>query len=172
MPIKIPYRHRVLVMLCALTTITYLDRICISLVGVRVKNEFGLNNSSFGWVLGAFSLAYALFEIPSGILGDKLGPRIVFIRIVLFWSFFTALTGFATGLVTLIIIRFLFGVGESGTYPNIMIVVSRWFPMNETGRALTWVGLGSQIGSAVAPLIIIPLAVSYGWRSSFYVIAL
>lgn len=159
-------------MLCALTTLTYLDRICISLVGVRVKNEFGLNNTAFGWVLAAFSLAYALFEIPSGILGDKLGPRVVFIRIVLFWSLFTALTGFATGLISLIIIRFLFGVGESGTYPNIMIVISRWFPVSETGRALTWVGLGSQIGSAIAPLIIIPLAVSYGWRSSFYVIAL
>ena len=73
MSITIPYRHRVLVMLCALTTITYLDRICISLVGVRVKNEFGLNNTQFGWVLGAFSLAYALFEIPSGVLGDRLG---------------------------------------------------------------------------------------------------
>src|SRR6478672_3670002 len=169
MPINIPYRHRVLAMLCALTTLTYLDRICISLVGVRVKNEFGLNNSSFGWVLGAFSLAYALFEIPSGILGDKLGPRLVFIRIVLFWSFFTALTGFATGLVSLLIVRFLFGVGESGTYPNALIVVSRWFPVSETGRTLTWVGIGQQIGSAIAPLIIIPLAVAYGWRMPFYV---
>ena len=169
---NIPYRYRVLAMLCTLTTITYLDRICISLVGVRVKSEFDLTNTEFGWVLAAFSLAYALFEIPSGILGDRLGPRIVFIRIVLFWSIFTALTGFATGLVSLIIIRFLFGVGESGTYPNIMIVVSRWFPLKETGRALTWIGLGSQIGSGIAPLIIIPLAVSYGWRTSFYVIAL
>jgi MFS transporter, ACS family, glucarate transporter len=168
----IPYRYRVLALLCVLTTITYLDRICISLVGLRVKSEFGLNNTEFGWVLAAFSLAYALFEIPSGILGDKFGPRIVFMRIVLMWSFFTALTGFATGLISLIIIRFLFGVGESGTYPNIMIVVSRWFPINETGRALTWVGLGSQIGSAIAPLIIIPIAASHGWRSSFYVIAL
>ncbi|HUQ66901.1 MAG TPA: MFS transporter [Flavitalea sp.] len=170
--ITIPYRHRVLAMLCILTTITYLDRICISLVGIRVKDEFDLNNTQFGWVLAAFSLAYALFEIPSGVLGDRFGPRIVFIRIVLMWSFFTALTGLATGLVSLIFIRFLFGVGESGTYPNIMIVVSRWFPVNETGRALTWVGLGSQIGSAIAPLIIIPIAVFFGWRSSFYVIAL
>lgn len=168
----IPHRYRVLTMLCVLTTITYLDRICISLVGVRVKAEFGLNNMEFGWVLAAFSLAYAVFEIPSGILGDRYGPRIIFIRIVLFWSFFTALTGFATGLVSLIIIRFLFGMGESGTYPNIMIVIARWFPRQETGRALTWVGLGSQIGSAVAPLIVIPLAVSYGWRTSFYAIAL
>ena len=169
---SVPYRYRVLVLLCSLTTLTYLDRICISIVGVRIKTEFALSNEQFGWVLASFALAYALFEIPSGVLGDRIGPRAVFIRIVLWWSFFTAVTGFATGLVSLIVIRFLFGMGESGTYPNCLIAVSRWFPVNETGRALTWVGIGSQIGSAIAPLIIIPLAVSYGWRMPFYVNAL
>ena len=165
----IPYRYRVLALLCSLTTLTYLDRICISIVGVRIKSEFSLNNEQFGWVLASFSLAYALFEIPSGILGDRIGPKALFIRIVLFWSLFTALTGLATGLVSLIIIRFLFGIGESGTYPNCMMVVSRWFPVQEIGRSLTWVGIGSQIGSAIAPLIIIPIAVAYGWRTTFYV---
>jgi len=155
--------------LCSLTTLTYLDRICISIVGVRVKTEFGLSNEQFGWVLASFSLAYALFEIPSGILGDRIGPRAVFIRIVLWWSLFTALTGLATGLISLMILRFLFGVGESGTYPNCMIVMSRWFPVQEMGRSLTWVGIGSQIGSAIAPIIIVPLAVAYGWRMPFYV---
>jgi len=168
----IPYRYRMLALLCALTTLTYLDRICISIVGVRVKSEFGLSNEQFGWVLAAFALAYAVFEIPSGLLGDRIGPRKVFIRIVLWWSFFTAVTGLATGLVTLIIIRFLFGVGESGTYPNCLITVSRWFPANETSRALTWVGIGSQIGSAIAPLMIIPIAAAWGWRMSFYVNAM
>lgn len=166
---KFPYRYRVLALLCSLTTLTYLDRICISIVGVRIKTEFALTNTQFGWVLASFSLAYALFEIPSGVLGDKIGPKALFIRIVLLWSLFTALTGFAIGFVSLIVIRFLFGVGESGTYPNCMIVISRWFPVQEIGRSLTWVGIGSQIGSAIAPLIIIPIAVSYGWRASFYV---
>jgi ACS family glucarate transporter-like MFS transporter len=165
----IPYRYRVLVLLCSLTTLTYLDRICISIVGVRIKTALLLSNEQFGWVLASFALAYALFEIPSGILGDVIGPRIVFIRIVLWWSLFTALTGFATGLVVLIVVRFLFGIGESGTYPNCLITISRWFPVNETGRALTWVGIGSQVGSAIAPLIIIPLAVNYGWRMPFFV---
>jgi len=165
----VPYRYRVLVFLCSLTTLTYLDRICISIVGVRIKSEFHLDNEQFGWVVASFALAYALFEIPSGILGDRIGPRAVFIRIVLFWSLFTAITGFTTGLISLIIVRFLFGMGESGTYPNAIIVVSRWFPANETGRALTGVGMGQQIGSAIAPLIIIPLAVAYGWRTPFYV---
>jgi ACS family glucarate transporter-like MFS transporter len=129
----------------------------------------GLSNEEFGWVLGAFALAYALFEIPSGILGDRIGPRKVFIRIVLWWSLFTALTGMVNGLVALLIVRFLFGVGETGTYPNTNIVVSRWFPTNEMGRTLSWVGIGSQIGSAIAPLIIVPLAVAYGWRTPFFV---
>lgn len=165
----IPYRYRVLLLLCSLTTLTYLDRICISLVGVRVKSEFHLSNERFGWVLAAFSLAYALFEIPSGILGDRIGPRKLFIRIVLWWSFFTALTGFATGLISLVIIRFLFGVGEAGTYPNAIIVMSRWFPRQEMGRALVGVGIGSQIGSAIAPLLIVPIAAAYGWRMPFFV---
>jgi len=68
----IPYRYRVLALLCSLTTLTYLDRICISIVGVRIKSEFGLDNEQFGWVLSAFSLAYAIFEIPSGIENDSI----------------------------------------------------------------------------------------------------
>ena len=103
-----PHRYRVLILLCSLTTLTYLDRICISIVGVRLKTDLGLNNEQFGWVLASFSLAYALFEIPSGMLGDRIGPRSVFIRIVLFWSLCTALTGLATGLIGLLAIRFLY----------------------------------------------------------------
>lgn len=155
--------------MCSLTTLTYLDRICISIVGVRIKADLGLTNEQFGWVLASFALSYALFEIPSGLWGDRIGPRAVFMRIVLWWSFFTVLTGFVNGLLSLIIIRFLFGMGESGTMPNCVLVISRWFPSSETGRALPWMGIGTQIGSAIAPLIIIPLAVAYGWRMPFYV---
>ena len=158
-----------LIFLCSLTTLTYLDRICISIVGVRIKADLGLSNEQFGWVLASFALSYALFEIPSGLWGDRIGPRAVFIRIVLWWSFFTVLTGFVNGLISLMIIRFLFGMGESGTMPNCVLVISRWFPANETGRALPWMGIGTQIGSAIAPLIIIPLAMAYGWRMPFYV---
>jgi MFS transporter, ACS family, glucarate transporter len=167
---SIPYRFRVLALLCSLTTLTYLDRICISIVGVRIKSDLHLSNEQFGWVLAAFALAYAVFEIPSGMLGDRIGPKKVFIRIVIWWSLFTALTGLVNGLIALIIIRFLFGAGESGTYPNSMLVVSRWFPVHETGKALSWVGIGSQIGAGVAPLIIVPIAAAYGWRVPFFVI--
>ncbi len=148
-----------------------MDRICISIVGVRIKSALHLDNEQFGWVLAAFALAYAIFEIPSGMLGDRIGARKVFIRIVLLWSFFTALTGLVNGLIALLVIRFLFGAGESGTYPNSILVVSRWFPVSETGKALSWVGIGSQLGAAIAPLIIVPIAAAYGWRIPFFVIA-
>jgi len=168
--LPVSYRYRVLVLLCALTTLTYMDRICISIVGVRIKAALHLSNEQFGWVLAAFALAYAIFEIPSGMLGDRIGPKKVFIRIVIAWSVFTALTGLATGLLSLLIIRFLFGAGESGTYPNSILTVSRWFPVSETGRALSWVGIGSQIGAALAPLIIVPIAMAYGWRAPFFAV--
>lgn len=159
-----------LALLCSLTALTYLDRICISIVGVRIKSDLHLSNEQFGWVLAAFALAYALFEIPSGMLGDRVGPRKLFMRIVIWWSIFTMFTGLVNGLIALLVIRFLFGVGESGTYPNSILVVSRWFPVSETGKALSWVGIGSQIGAGIAPLIIVPIAAAYGWRAPFFVI--
>src|ERR1700704_5078243 len=132
---KLPYRYRVMILLFFLILITYLDRICISLVGVRIKTEFNLSNEQFGWVLGAFALAYALFEIPTGVAGDRIGQRKVLLRIVLWWSLFTALTGATTGFFTLMMTRFLFGIGEAGAFPNSTGVIARWFPFAETGRS-------------------------------------
>jgi len=154
----IPYRYRILIFLSFLIFITYLDRISISLLGVRIKAEFNLTNEQFGWVLAAFSLAYAIFEIPSGILGDRIGQRLILIRIVLLWSTFTVLTGFTTGLFTLIVVRFLFGMGESGAFPNSSGVISHWFPVNETSKGISSLFVGQSAGSAIAPLIVIPLA--------------
>lgn len=164
-----PYRYRILVFLFFLILITYLDRICISLVGVRIKSEFGLNNSEFGWVLASFSLAYALFEIPAGVLGDKIGQRSVLMRIVLWWSLFTVLTGATSGLITLISVRFLFGMGEAGAFPASSSVISRWFPAQETARGLSSLFVGQNTGAALAPLLVIPVAAAFGWRATFFV---
>ena len=161
-------RHIVLTLLFFLSIIVYLDRVCISVMGKRIKADLNLSNEQFGWVLGAFALSYALFEIPTGIMGDKFGPRKVLSRVVLWWSFFTAVTGAANGLISLVIIRFLFGAGEAGAYPNTSIVVSRWFPKYETGRAQSFIWAAGRIGGAMAPLIVVPVAVAFGWRSSFY----
>jgi MFS transporter, ACS family, glucarate transporter len=164
-----PYRFRVIILLFFLILITYLDRVTISLVGVRIKAALKLSNEQFGWVLGAFALAYALFEIPNGILGDRIGQRKVFIRVVLWWSLFTALTGFVTGLTTLMITRFLFGMGEAGAFPTGSATISRWLPAAETARGTSWLITGTAAGAAIAPLIVVPLASAYGWRMPFFV---
>jgi MFS transporter, ACS family, glucarate transporter len=168
----LPYRGRVLLLLFFLILVTYLDRICISLVGVRIKSEFHLTNEQFGWVLGAFALAYALFEVPTGHMGDRIGQRAVLIRIVLWWSLFTVLTGITTGLISLLAVRFLFGVGEAGAFPNSNAVISRWFPISETSKAISLLVVGSNAGAAVAPLIVVPVASAHGWRAPFFVLGI
>jgi ACS family glucarate transporter-like MFS transporter len=124
---------------------------------------------AWGWITGAFTISYAAFEIPSGSLGDRLGPRRVLTRIVLWWSAFTSLTGMVSSLPLLLLIRFCFGMGEAGAYPNAGIAISRWFPPSK--RTTAW-GIGSmfsQLGGALAPLLVVPIQMRYGWRASFYV---
>src|SRR5882672_2808664 len=116
-------RGRVLTFAFLLTVITYLDRVCISAAAPAIMADLGLSPLQMGYVFSAFLLAYSLFEIPSGWLGDVRGPRIV-----LWWSAFTMLTGAVRGFLSLIIVRFLFGAGEAGAFPNIMRVFARWFP--------------------------------------------
>lgn len=165
----VPFRYRVLGMLFFLTLLSYFDRVTIALVSVRIKHEFHLTNEKFGWVLAAFALAYASCEIPSGILSDRIGQKKVLVRIVLLWSFFTALTGATTGLISLMTIRVLFGMSESGTYPAGTGVVARWFPVKETGKSISILTMGASVGAALAPLLVIPLAAAYGWRIPFFV---
>ena len=110
----------------ALAVVTFLDRVCIAAAAPNLREELGLSAIQLGWVFSAFTFAYAVFEIPSGWLGDTIGARRVLTRIVLWWSAFTALTGAAVGYQSLLVIRFLFGAGEAGAFPNIARAVSRW----------------------------------------------
>ena len=162
------YRHRVLMLLATLSVLTYLDRVCISVAGPRMQNELHLSPQDWGLVTGAFAIAYALFEIPSGYLADRFGARAMLTRIVLWWSAFTTLTGFASKLWPLMILRFLFGAGEAGAYPTASTSVFRWFPAVEHGRAFGVILLSSQLGGAIAPLLIVPIQAHFGWRVSFY----
>ena len=163
------YRNRVLGLLFLLSIITYMDRVCIGLAGKRIQADLGLNESQLGWVLGIFALSYAVFEIPSGALGDRIGPRKVLTRIVLWWSAFTSLTGVISGFWSMLGVRFAFGAGEAGAYPNSSSAISRWFPVGERARAHGVVWMASRMGGAIAPLLVVPIQVAYGWRASFFV---
>ncbi|MBI5084778.1 MAG: MFS transporter [Acidobacteria bacterium] len=164
-------RHKVLCFLSLLSVITYLDRACISVAGPRIQEELGISPGAWGWVVGAFAIAYGAFEIPSGYLGDRFGPRMVLTRIVLWWSAFTALTGAVSSYNALLATRFLFGVGEAGAYPNASAAITRWFPVSERARTFGVVWMFSQAGAALSPLLVVPLQMRYGWRASFYVFA-
>ncbi len=162
------YRHRVLGMLFLLSIITYIDRVCISVAGPRMQADLGITPEQWGWVVGLFAIAYAAFEIPSGTLGDRIGPRKVLTRIVIWWSAFTSLTGFATSFAMLLPIRFLFGAGEAGAYPNSSSSISRWFPVVERARAHGIVWMASRIGGALSPFLVVPIQQAFGWRAAFF----
>jgi MFS transporter, ACS family, glucarate transporter len=163
------YRHRVLGLLALLSVITYLDRVCIAVAGPRMQDGLGISPQAWGWVTSVFFLSYSAFEIPTGALGDRIGPRRVLTRIVLWWSAFTSLTGMVSNYALLLVVRFCFGMGEAGAYPNASIVIGRWMPASQRARAWGLVWMTGQIGAAMSPLLVVPIQVKYGWRASFYV---
>ena len=160
-------RGRVLTFAFLLAVVTYLDRVCISTAAPSIMKDLGLNFVEMSLVFSAFTLAYSLFEVPSGWLGDVRGPRSVLTRIVLWWSAFTMLTGAAQGLRSLVAIRFLFGAGEAGAFPNVARAFSNWFPIRERGRANGVLFLGSRLGGMLSGPIALLLIARWGWRESF-----
>src|SRR3712207_3959146 len=133
-------RYKVLGFLFALAALTYLDRLAISAAMPFIAQEFDLSPSQRGYIFSAFTLTYALFEIPTGWMGDRFGTRRTLTRIVLWWSAFTALTAAARGFWSLFVVRLLFGMGEAGAIPNSACTVSRWFPATQRGRAMGEIG--------------------------------
>jgi predicted MFS family arabinose efflux permease len=136
-----------------------------------MQDALHISPEHWGWVGTAFLLGYALLEIPSGHLGDSIGARKVLTRIVLWWSVFTAATGAVSAFPLLLGVRFLFGAGEAGAFPNASVAISNWFPAATRGRALGLFIMSSQLGGALSPLLVIPIQQRFGWRSSFYVFA-
>ena len=162
-------RGRVRTFAFFLGIVTYIDRICISAAAPFIMEDLHLTVLQMSAVFSAFTLAYSLFEIPSGWLGDTRGPRRVLTRIVLWWSAFTMLTGAARGFHSLLSIRFLFGAGEAGAFPNMLRAFSRWFPPRERGTANGVLFLGSRTGGMLSAPIALLLIGRWGWRASFLI---
>ena len=157
-------------MLVFLGVVTFLDRINITVAGSAIMQELNLSPDQWGWILSAFILSYGLMQIPMGALGDKRGHRSTLALIVLWWSAFTAFTGMAGGFVSLILIRFMFGIGEAGSSPCSTGVVSRWFPKKEVGKAQGFIWAASRMGGALTPFVVLPVLVHFGWRAAFYIL--
>ena len=164
-----PTRARYVVTAFAVTLaiITYIDRVAISVSVPFIRQDLGLSPAQMGWALAAFGWAYALFEIPGGWLGDRIGPRRVLMRIVIWWSIFTAATGWAWSASSLIVIRTLFGAGEAGAFPNLTRVLTTWLPVRERERAQATLWLATRISGAFTPLLVASLISIVGWRRTF-----
>jgi MFS transporter, ACS family, glucarate transporter len=165
-------RYIVLAFLAAMTFILYLDRSCINQAAPVIKKELAISETQKGFIFGAFTLAYAVFEIPAGRWGDRYGSRRIVTRIVLWWSFFTAVTGACWGFGSLLVIRFLFGAGEAGALPNSARILREWFPSSWRGRAQGIVTTAMLLGNAASYMASQWLIDRVGWRWSFAVFAL
>ena len=165
-------RNIVLIFLILIGMITFLDRINISVAGATIMHDLGLTTKQWGWVLSAFIISYGLFQIPLGAWGDSRGHRFVLAVIVLWWSVFTGFTGMAGGFVSLLVIRFMFGLGEAGSYPCMTGVIGRWYHKSETSVAQGYIWAASRMGGALTPFLVIPMISGLGWRWTFYIFAI
>jgi ACS family glucarate transporter-like MFS transporter len=169
-------RYWVIVFAVTLAVITYIDRVCISFAAPAIREELHLSAKQLGWVFLIFNWSYAAFEIPGGFLGDRIGPRKVLMRIVMWWSFFTAATGWTWNYASLLFTRFMFGAGEAGCFPNLTKIFTIWLPEKERVRAQGIMWLSARWGGAFTPrLVLIVMALvspvaahpELGWRRAF-----
>lgn len=160
-------RYWVVVFAVTLAILSYIDRVCISQAAPVISRDLNLSTTEMGNIFAAFGLAYALFEIPGGWMGDWMGPRKVLMRIVLWWSFFTAVTGYMTTFWRMVVARFLFGAGEAGCFPNLTKAFSIWLPAEERVRAQGIMWTFARWGGAFTPPLVIFVFNIMSWRSAF-----
>jgi MFS transporter, ACS family, glucarate transporter len=163
-------RYWVVVFAATLAFITYIDRVAIAQAAPFIADELRLTPIQMGYILAAFDWSYALFEVPSGWLGDRIGAKSTLTRIVVFWSTFTAATAWAWSFVSLFVIRLLFGAGESGCFPNLTKTFKAWLSVSEQARAQAAMWMSARLGGAFAPYFVFLMFQYVSWRSAFVVL--
>lgn len=165
-----PKRYWLVFGMFLLSMLLYVDRVCVSSAKSAIALDLGLSEKQMGWLISAFALGYALFQVPSGILADRFGPRVILSAVVTFWSLFTALTAAAFNFISALVFRFLFGAGEAGAFPACARAVYSWIPMSERGLVQGITFSGSRFGAAFALPVVAWLVETIGWRASFVVL--
>jgi sugar phosphate permease len=162
------YRWVILLMLGLMALITFIDRTNISVAAPDIAKEFGFSKTQLGWIFGVFGFAYALGQIPGGWLSDTYGARKVLAIVVLFWSFMTMATALATGFVSMLVIRFVFGLGEASAWPAATRAMQYWFPRSERGLVNGITHSCGQFATTLVPLAGVAIMTAWGWRAVFY----
>lgn len=164
-------RYWVIVFAVTLAILSYIDRVAISKAAPFIMADLHLTKAQMGRVFSAFALSYALAEIPSGWLGDYLGARRVLMRIVIWWSVFTATVAGMWSATSLWINQFLFGAGEAGCFPNLTKTFTTWLPANEKVRAQGIMWMAARWGGAFTPLLCAFIFQFLPWRAAFLIFA-
>jgi MFS family permease len=160
-------RYRAAGFLLGLAAITYLDRVSISVLAPHIARDLNLDKLQMSYVFSAFAIAYAGFEIVTAWWGQRIGPRRVLTRIVVWWSCFTIGTATAWNYASLLVIRFLFGAGEAGAWPNSALAFSRWTPLRERGRAQGFFFAAAHLSGGLTPLLVAAMLPFLSWRLIF-----
>jgi ACS family glucarate transporter-like MFS transporter len=165
-------RHRVVAFGMSLAVLAFVDRTVIAQAAPLISADLGFDKVMMGTVLSAFLLGYGLFEIPGAWYGDWVGARKGLMRIVLGWSAFTALTGAAWNFTSMVVIRFLFGIGEAGCFPIIAKSLATWLPRSERTRAQGLLWMAARWGGAFTPLLVVWVLQFVSWRVAFVLFGL
>jgi MFS family permease len=158
---------RVLLLLCVMYFITYVDRVNVSTAASAFGAELHLTHTQIGLVFSAFAYPYLIFQIIGGWIGDRFGPRRTLAFCAIIWACGTVLTGLAGGFVSLVAARLVLGLGEGATFPTATRAMSNWMAPDRRGLAQGTTHAASRIGNAVAPPLIVWMMVSVSWRGAF-----
>lgn len=165
---KAKYRVALVIMVCYL--VAWLDRMCISMAIPFMMKDLEFSATAAGSIMGAFFLTYSLFQMPGGIVSDKIGPRKVISGALIWWSAFTAFTGMVSSLTNILTVRFLFGIGE-GMFPApVWKTIGNWFNKKERATANSVILSTVALGPAITPIIMAPIIANFGWRAAFYIL--
>src|ERR1700746_1399718 len=158
-------RHIVLALVVGAYMITYMDRVNIASAVPVIQRDLGFSMRPIGWIFSSFRWGYALFQIPGGWLGDRIGGRRALSLVVVWWSVFTSLTAFSWNALSMGLCRFFFGMGEAGAFPIATRSLSRWMLPTERGFAQGTTHAFSRVGAALTPPLVVTMMIRFGWRA-------
>ena len=152
--------------------ISYIDRSAIGLALPSISKDFALAPTQMGVVISAFFIGYSIMQIPGGWLADHFGSKTVICIALTLWSIFTFTTGHASTLAGLLFLRFVFGLCEGPYAGSCYRAIAEYFPRELRPAFTTGILSSNYIGSAIAPIIIVPLILWFGWRGMFQALGL
>jgi MFS transporter, ACS family, hexuronate transporter len=163
------YRWVICALLFFATTINYVDRSVLGVLAPTLRSEIGWSDQHYGYISGAFTLAYAIGYLIAGWLIDKIGTRIGYTLYLAVWSVAAAAHGLARSALDFGLARFCLGLGESGNFPAAIKTVAEWFPRKERALATGIFNAGTNVGAVVAPAVVPWIALNWGWQAAFVI---